>query len=159
MRPGSAERGNTLLIVTVLILGMTMLSLGVMRFVQRHARDSANMKFAGYPATQALYAAEMGINALLYDSNSAALLPAAPVVNSPFQTTRTVTYPGAAPVTLAYGYQIAPQGVFGGRHRFEVTGEAWPVGGTTGWDRTRRRIVVELASSGTMWTLERYERQ
>lgn len=160
MRERVSERGNTILIATVLILGMTVLSLGTMQFVQRHARDSADLKFAGYPAAQAIYAAEMGINALLYENNTASpSFLATPSVPARFEAQRTIDYPGGVKVTQAYGYGIVYRGVVGGNpnlHRFEVTGEAKPVGGTTNWPLVVRKITVDIAS-GSVWSLNRHE--
>lgn len=156
MRARRAERGNTILIATVLILGMTVLSLGVTKFVTRHARDSADMKFAGYPAAQALYAAEMGVNALLYVNNTTIPLLATPSVPVATTLQRPISYSGGASIMQAYGYRIAYLGLASGNHRFEVTGEARPVGGTTGWPAVTRVVRVDIAS-GSVWSLSRYE--
>lgn len=156
MRARHAERGNTILIATVLILGMTVLSLGITKFVTRHARDSADMKFAGYPAAQALYAAEMGVNALLYVNNTASpSFLATPSVPASFQDERTISY-SSGEVKQEYGYDISgPDPVTGepSHHRFAVTGRARAVGGATTW--ITRRVEVDIAS-GSVWSLSRY---
>jgi hypothetical protein len=154
MRDRSSERGNTVLIATVLILGMTVLSLGVMRYVQRHARDSADMKFEGYPGTQALYAAEMGVNALLFENNTASpSFSATPSVPTAFQAQRTISYPSGN-VTQEYGYDFTDRGMVAGNYRFDVKGSANRLGSTD--PSITRTVRVDLAS-GSVWSLVRYE--
>ncbi len=144
----------------VLILGMTLLSLGASQFLRRHASDAAGMKYAGYPGTQALYAAEMGVNDLMYRNNSKAtrnapleIPPASALPN------RVIPYPeGAVTQNVVYRVVSVPPDPAPNVYRFEVTGEARPVGGSTNWPKATRKILVDVAT-GSHWVIQRYEQK
>lgn len=152
------ERGNTLLIATVLVLAMTVASLGAAKFLRQQTASGAELRFAGYPATQALYAAEKGVNALLYENNRQATPSDTPEIPSPASWTREIDY-STVTITQRVGYRIERLGtVSEGIHRFEITGEAEAIGGTSGWPAITRTLQVDVAS-GSNWVLQRYEQK
>jgi hypothetical protein len=157
MERHATERGNTLLIATALVTGMTVLSLGAAKFLRQQASAGAELRFAGYPTAQALYAAEKGINALMYQNN---IKPVRDAIEIPPPATweRTIAYP-VVTVTQRVGYRIvALDPVTPGIFRYEVTGEAVPVGGNTGWTPITRTLRFDVAS-GSAWVLQRYEQK
>jgi len=154
MERRASERGNTLLVATILVLGMTVLSLGAARFLREQTSLALDLRAAGYPSTQALYAAEMGVNALLYQNNVRANHADSPEVPEPAQWTRTLAYPGGA-ITQQVGYRITALGpVSTGVFRFEATGEVKPAGGAM----VSRTIRFDVAT-GSVWVLGRYEQK
>ena len=156
MERHATERGNTLLVATVLVLGMTVMSLGAAKFLRQQTSEAADLRFAGYPTVQALYAAEKGINALLYQNNVNA--SESLEVPTPAVWIREIAYPGIT-IKQRVGYRFAELGpIAPGIFRFEVTGEAAPIGGSTGWSTITRTIRVDVAS-GSAWTIRRYEQK
>lgn len=156
MERRTSERGNTLLVATALVLGMTMLSLGAAKFLREQTSLAMELRLAGYPSAQALYAAEMGINALLYENNTRAEFSEAPTVPEPKQWTRSIAYPGGA-IAQQVAYRITPLGpVSAGVYGFEATGEATPLQG--GWATIARTIRFDVAT-GSVWVLRRYEQK
>ncbi|MNR88790.1 hypothetical protein D3C72_197410 [compost metagenome] len=146
----------------VLIMGLTLMGLGVAKFVRSYAQTSADRKGAGYPALQALAAAEMGVNEVMYLSNEPGIagvpagaptgpaLPAMPV-------SLTVTHNYAAfSVTPTVRYTVAYVSNLGGAYQYTSTGTVTPVAAQSGWSVVTRQISFDVRNVGGNWVVEKY---
>lgn len=161
MRDRSTERGNTILIATVLILGLTVMGLGVAKFVRGYAQDAADRKGAGYPALQALYMAELGINNLMYSLNNkpfpvaADPPPAGPLNSGPLDP--AITYSPTFGITTALSYVVTSTGpAVGGAYPYRSEGTVTPVVGPSKWGSVRRAVTFSVRHNGSNWVLEGY---
>lgn len=164
MRNRSSERGNTILIATVLILGLTVMGLGLAKFVRSYAEASADRKGAGYPALQALAAAEMGINDVMYRSNEPAVAgvpagaptgPAMPAM--PVSLAVTIAYSPTYTITPTVRYTVTYLGsVAGPIYQYRSEGTVTPGAGQSGWGVITRRIRFDVRSAGGNWVVENY---
>lgn len=148
------------MIATVLVLGMTLLSLGASTFLRRHASDAADLKYTGYMATQALYAAEMGINDMLYNNNIKATRNA-PLDIPPnyLLAPVTIAYPGyTATQSIAYRIVTHPTtpNPAPNVYRYVVTADVSALLYQPAWPMVSRQITFDVAS-GSHWVLKRYE--
>lgn len=163
MQHRASERGNTILISTVLILGLTVMGLGLAKFVRSYANDSADRKGAGYPALQALAAAEMGINAVMYLSNEPAVaaapagspggpaLPAMPVT-VPVTTAYTPTFT----ISPTVQYTVTYLGLVGPDHQYRSTATVTPGAGHSGWAPITRRLRFDVRLVAGNWVVQSY---
>lgn len=171
MQHRTAERGNTILIAMVLVLGMSVMSLGLAKYAQRYVQNGADLKYSGYLGTQALYAAEMGVNYLMFFNNTtnagakrvAFETPLEPFTtdlgNFPMTNSTVYTTP-AKTVTQTVTFQIAPDPADPGNSlKRRVTGRvSLPAADAPpGWPNpVTRSIDIRVTDSGSHWTIDRY---
>ena len=162
MRHQVAERGNTILISTILILGLTLLGMGVAKFVRSYATASADRKGAGYPALQALAAAEMGINEVMYLSNEPGVAgapagaPAGPALPAMPVTLAVAHNYGVFTVTPTVRYTVAYVSNVGGAFQYTSTGTVTPVAAQSSWGVVTRQISFDVRNVGGNWVVQNY---
>lgn len=166
MQHRAAERGNTLLIAMVLIMGLTLTGLGVSRLVRNHTKHSSYALETGFPALQALYAAEMGVNLTLHRNNS-------PTVQvPPLQTAANslndvkMTYPylpsEGKPITLTLERSVNARVTYvdqptpGVVYRFRSIGSVEPKAGGPTFQSVSHKILFTIRHNGTNWALDSY---
>lgn len=165
MKAKSSERGNILLIVTVLITGLTLMGLGVARVARSYTQTAAEIRGAGYPALQALYMAEMGLNDLLYRLNE----PTAVVIPPNYTEGAPLTGPTPAPYrpvldygaftiqpTLSYRVTRLAEVVPNARYRYRSEGTVEPDGTRSTWPPIKRTIRFDVVLDGGYWVVKDY---
>ena len=165
MRKRASERGNTIMIATVLILGLTLMGLGVARIARTYTRDAADLKGAGYPAIQALYMAEMGINDLLFSLNEPAAVvtppnytPAAPLEGPLPAPYRPALDYGTYTITPTLSYRVirVAELIPNSLYRYESVGTVTPEPARSAWPAIQRTLRVDVRLVAGYWVLENY---
>ena len=165
MQHRAFERGNTILISTILILGLTVMGLGVSKFVRSYASNAADRKGAGYPALQAFYMAEIGVNNFMYRLNQPVQPPpypvpvtvptAGPMPSGPLDP--AITYSPTFGITTSLSYVVESTGApVGGVYPYRSVGTVTPVGGTTTWGAVQRTVTFGVWHNGNNWVLRDY---
>ena len=161
MQHRASERGNTILISTILILGLTVMGLGVSKFVRSYALNAADRKGAGYPALQALYMAEIGVNNFMYQLNKppypvpATAPTAGPMTSGPLDP--AITYSPTFGITTNLSYVVESTGpAVGGVYPYRSVGTVTPVGGATSWGAVQRTVRFGVRHNGNHWILQDY---
>lgn len=141
----------------VLIMGLTLTAMGVSRVVRNHAQHSFYAKDAGFPALQALYAAEMGINLTLWQNNSPTVqaTPLTATVNPTYAL--KMTYPPNLTVEREVNVNVTYQGQpVAGTFRFLSVGTVKPKAGATNFQPAVHRLMFTIRQVGGYWVLASY---
>ncbi|GEM_PF-3203659 len=162
MRYQAAEQGNAILIATVLVLGMTVTSLALVKFMQRYADDSAGRKNSGFAATQAQFMAEAGINSLMIELNVRGKDPGTLLTCDATHST-TVDYEAySVPLSMEFhGVQTgATPSAVPPEYEYTFTGQARADSSfPSKWSQVKRVAKVRIAGNavGNPWRITRYE--
>jgi len=161
MQHRASERGNTILISTILILGLTVMGLGVSKFVRSYAQTSTDRKGAGYPALQAFYMAEIGVNNLMYTLNKppypvpVTVPTAGPMNSGPLDP--AITYSPTFDITTKLTYVVTSTGpAVGGVYPYRSVGTVTPVSGPSGMKPVQRSVTFGIKHNGNYWVLQDY---
>ena len=141
----------------VMIMGLTLMGLGVSRVVRNQAQHASYAKEAGFPALQALYGAEMGINLTLWQNNSPTVR-ATPLTTAANPTySLKMTYPPALTVEREVNVNVTYVGQpVAGDYQFRSIGTVRPKAGATNFQPVSHRLLFTIRQSGGYWVLVSY---
>lgn len=142
-----ARHGNVLVLATALVLGLTIVTLGVAQLVLSRMRNLSYLTSTGFAPYQARLAAEAGVNAILRTANSTPYMANTsflPLAGNLFAASyATASYSVAATLLSPPG---APNGV-----RIASTGTV-TISTALGYPSVTKALYADLAS-GSAWTI------